>query len=366
MTNIAYRLAFACALLLNAIAAEADTDKRIESMLKAWETRQDNLQAVRVTWDQRVLYTHGSVYFPHPDDTDNEGKSIAPAPADDTVLQEPVEVLLDGRMLRYKTTGLASIAGKLTTTTYDSTFDGDTSVLLTGNPEGPGHVTYFKDNGNTDKKNNRLLPLLMNCRPLDPEFELFTNVEWKVVEEASQVDGSECLVLEGSEHRIWVDPASDYVIRKQEWLRSDGGVDLEATIRYEAVASGIQVPSSWNVEWLRSPQDTTTRSRVFISFEGTVTKFEIQPHLTKSDFQFDVPPGTEGYDQRTREILVTKVAGEKQVIRRLPEPGAAPNTTLQGTTKMQSRRLWLIVGANVLLLIALAAFWMRRRRESSA
>ncbi len=300
------RYGITCAILIAVVfqgslvnAAEVgELEPSAEAVAKAWRSQQDAVRSARfkLKGHQKVS-TKGYAHFFQP------APAVEPVPLSEEVpnfLESNFEVTI----LFSGEAGAARIISDrpmynafkktLLESHWDTTFDGhDHSRVLTTR-EGvaaPTAMVHSNPSQNQDVLTTCYKPIFLAFRPFsasfvgDPTLNAFSLSDRSESRTQSGLD-SDLLCLSSGNHELWIDADKDFKLRKYiAVLRGKPFRKVEITKHKQT--DDVWMPVEWN--------------SVYYDFEGaptswykyTVEESEINPPLTRADFQLKFPKGTE-------------------------------------------------------------------------
>ena len=333
----------------------------IDDILAAWDARAESVSSVHVKWTSIV--TH--FYFP------------------DGPIRCPGEYAFDreGRY-RFDLDNLSSDVHDMTKVFIKNSkmvFDGRRSVVLFGRPGRPDNYRPAAFIGEADPgvgNDFRIWPLVLLYQPLDKDSGVCQRSELRL-EDGEVVDGdTRCLILTAGLLELWVTADEHYLpVRCVQKQSNSDSPSLEARVSYLRDVNGSWYPGSWVL--LRYGGDGET---IIHSSDAIVESVAINENLSDELFQItEFEDGTwisesingESTVQIVRDGLPNRrvydgeFTGDNYEYLYNSEPPEHLVRHAEAAAPPSSSRSWLIVGVNVLLVLGIVAYFLRRRHRPS-
>src|SRR5579872_1917695 len=295
-TSIRYQLCIlilvSSAFLRSSKLAVAETPK-LQSVLKAWQERQDSTKAVRVEWIAEHTELKGSMN----DLARLSSPTPLPAgdlPPEDITTRAVCRILVSGIRSRYSFDGqIWQIdKGQLVPRKTETAFDGMTFV------EFQKEIGDDKYNQAVTRK-SAVIPQLRAVRPISwffwplrPDAGGFTADKLSLAEDVGEMNGrSYAIVFEQTKSdtnrdaswELWVEPGNGYRIYRAYYRNWRGKVEQQFDVDYAAKGDGAI--SKWRRVVFLGNRGPRTSS-------ATVRKITLNPEVAESDLSIDLPRGT--------------------------------------------------------------------------
>src|SRR5262249_12474319 len=134
---------------------------------------------------------------------------------------------------------------------------------------------------------------------------------------------------------------------------------LKVDVNYKPDAKAGWVPATW------SSVERYPDGALRLTVRATVTDYDINRRLDKSEFDIAFPPGTYVHDDKAGAKFIQKEKGEKREIApsemRLPYEELISTPTKSSYAGLHS---WLVVAGGIVLAVSaicIVVFWRRRR-----
>jgi hypothetical protein len=275
-----------------------DRDLAIKPIVDVWAKREAATKNARFVWRQEN--TSVGILKLIAADAARRGivkPSAASAPA--VAISQVSSLCLDGDRFSY-TVDTEGAKEFQMPPHYRSTFDGTTSqsyaAIETENRRaGTGTATIRLDSSNLDMTRPSVRPLLLAFRPLNQRFGRINMLDYRVSPARGRIGEVSCLILEHAGEQqphksYWLDPDRDYIVLR-ELQTFKGQEQVRTDIFYERDESFGWIPRSWKVV-------TLDRKGSFDgSFIATVSEYKINLGIRSSEFQLELPDGTQVHDQ---------------------------------------------------------------------
>lgn len=361
-TAVVRFLAIVCALAF-ATSGLAQTDVRIEDVLKAWQERQERTKSLRVAWTEDFTETKGSL-------TKLLGAQAGKGhvPPADVRFQNSAELVLEEGKIRFRYRCKVWCESKQVYVDDDAlhVFDGKSGKKLTtgGTISYPfGIITTEKKSG--DRTVPVLRPILVTYRPTHPDLSPYKGLPYVVTGSRAVVQNRICSEMEvrnrpgANIDRLWVDPGRGYTVTRVTNSENEK-LTLKIDIQYRQDEVNGWVPQSWEIASYLSD------GSLHRSIRARVTAIEINPTVSKRDFDIEWPVGTYVSNENTGEDFIQKERGDIREVAKSER--ALPYETLASTPGPGPRRLlsWrVLLGAALLVAFGvLLAFGIWRQRRS--
>lgn len=326
----------------NALAIDPTT-YTIEAIRERWSARQQQVQSVKINWQQTRTFraTRRSAENWHGDPNSPGGLA--------RIVYE-CQLQVDGDKIEYKIESADAIRHNESPSIRE-TYDGKRSQMfnVSSKDSKTGGVSAA-EYGYTGQS-LPLFPLYWAFRPLHTSMGAFRLDTATILPHPGIVDEEgECVILRQnannrSQLELWLDPKLEFLPRR--YVNTiDGAPMIRLDIVYAQDAKLGALPNSWKFVWLDS------KGQLFDNNEAKVIDYAINPSIPPSAFQIEFPPGTQVADDISKTRYVV---------------GATPVTSDLGATPVtsDSRWLWLIL-LNAFGLIALIVYLRRRSVKGNA
>jgi hypothetical protein len=336
----------------------ADPVVNLDEVAAAWKRHSDRIVTGRFTWTEQAA--------------DRGLKATGELSPEELRWSFTTTYLFDrGLRRRFHRVGLQPSPGSKSLMDLNNTYayDGEDSKQFT--PEGgrmafPVGFVLKEDCTLLDYSNNQLLLALGKLdaakRGVDPH-------SFRLPARSGVHEGRECVILQRPQdptrpvgQAVWLDPARDYAIVRNERFSAKGYVRIVTDIDYRQDPEYGPLPARWTTTEL-SEKGNPQMVRVC-----EVTKYEINPALGEGDFQIDFPPGTNVYDERSG-VRYLQRKNKKQRIITKGEEGATYQQLLDsesGQALVSSKRRgrhWLILVNAALAVVASVGWAVRNFRK---
>ncbi len=319
-----------------------DATKGLQAIFAQWEANEARFQSVRCSWDETRLFTPASVIpagVPGFGGIAEDSRIVQTGwPLSDIILEGPHHLLLSGAMMRNEELmlGLPPDGGEgYQSSRHLSSFDGTTSVTAGIREDSTGNQVKQVGTSNVDARGLMWTPVRYVVRPIDRRFQNRKVDALRV----QTIDATSAVLVDAYSVELHVDRSNDGLITRalQRHPKKDELLwDYDLTVSRND--QGICVPKEWTLrEW-----SGEKLSRVQTA---VVTEFSFGEPLAASDFQLDLPPNLEVFDQRmglTRQDSLV----------RQPTPVKSESRTFD--------YFWLIV---ILGVVFTAAVWQKYLRR---
>ncbi|MCR4413500.1 MAG: hypothetical protein NUV77_13850 [Thermoguttaceae bacterium] len=280
-----------------------------EVVLRAWRARQDRVKTARFEWTQTETYA---------------AHSLEPGfPAQDVKHQVSAALSLSGGMLRYESRGprYAPDHKAFLPQRFINVFNGSVNTMYFSF-EGAEHARLGaygfvnqRESRNVDAGNVSVQAIAAWCRVFDRDVSatLFETDHCVVSPKEGSVQGRACVILERSGKNgrsYWVDAGRDWIILRYLLGASDKPT-RQVDISYTLDKVHGWVPARWKyVALRRDPPE------VELQIEGSVSRYEINVEIPKTEFEFDFPVGTVVRDLNTDACYIICGEGRKRAVTR--------------------------------------------------
>jgi hypothetical protein len=276
--------AIACYLLCgtNCIWAQAT----LGELRDAWKRRQDSVKSLIIAWDSERTQMQGSLSAQWPERMARRW-GRGDFPPQDTTIPQKFLLIVDGERSRFH----VEMAGwNLSTFEFgriDSTwiFDGERCVDLTEfpdrDPPSPREVFIRRADDQLTFQMAEVDPVGWFFWGLSAARGALDGDTLRLTDEHVIIDGHDCLQLHGDENGIgyiyWVDPASDFVVRRVESSNPNSKMRTTCNVRYREQPPGHWQPEGWTWE-------TTYLGALLRREKTTVTRLVVNPRIERSTF----------------------------------------------------------------------------------
>lgn len=386
------------------------TTVTVQSVLDAWQTRQDRARTVHCVWElDRTGRNRWSTYqAARPSDQYDNSRSIQS------------ELRLDSEALRYETARLFfqsamefggynppetpryqvpldPLFHQVTGTGFDRVLsaglemsgheacrarrfvaaistDTGTELFEPSSAGKPYEATLWRATEWIESEGLMLRPLLFHFRPLHPIFGGIRSERCRMVTSDGFVNGRRCVVVDEVRsatdvNRFWVDSERDFVIlrwRQQTDQRPLVQIDVEyATGGDSSRSERIWDPASWSVMVFAGPEvvrDYPGRERVYQFASMNVRQLERGGRQPSDLTEVPILPGTIVLEQSTRKRYLTGNDGSRQILtdRELRRMGlAAADSARSGGFRYE----WWLSGAAIAFIVGAVVLKRRRWRR---
>jgi hypothetical protein len=301
MNEIARKFLLITLLLLPSSPARAEVPT-LDEILRAWTTRGELIPNFQAEWTAHEWQIAGS-----------EGQSL---PATDTSYDARVSLTVAGRQVRHLREGpeWAASRREFLPGIHLEQCDERSIYFFAHSPtSGVPPKAFIQPNpDNLIAKSILLLPVMLACRPLDPDLGWFdASKEWRVLDHEASLHDTPCVLLERRELpysrdpanneqivTLWVAPSRDYHVLR--YSTSNGPTTLsELTIEYELDDNWGWLPSQWDyVQFQRvAPHELWRESGC------REVAFHMDDSITVAPLFYSLPEGTEIEDSVNRVSL---------------------------------------------------------------
>jgi hypothetical protein len=296
-------------------------------------------------------------------------------PPEDTVLTVPTRFSLEGEKMRWEKDDQQWSADKkaFVLSPYYTCFD--SAVAKTLHPLGaPGmpwpRGVVHKDSLHPEARSPQLYHLLMTFRAMTPSMRFYDLEQMELTGQTPTVQGKPCVELLRSEgkfaHRLWLDPARDYVIVRYLKTENDHAW-FTLDVRFRSDSKHGWVPESWDMVTYAAP------GKLQSSFSSKMTEYEFGATFQPGEFDIVFPPGARVSDMKSKKEYVIKPDGEVRTILR-EDLGAtyeqliktAPGEALgkQPASVFSSFGLLHVLALMTVMATVAGLFWRRFRKRS--
>ncbi len=303
-------------------AASQDAAPTLDTILRAWQERQDRAHSFTFEWEQREQWATTGQDFLQRGRLDIDGDRV-------------------NYQFEREKQQLASVR---------QVYIGDELRKLTGFQGGSPHGVVRSRVQDDSLRDVDLIPMLMTYRAMLPAISSLSREHCTLLEQRGNIGGRECLIVEcrasdDSPARLyWVDPALNYVVVRfaegihgEEYLRED--------IQYRRDPRYGPVPGEWRVVYL--PE----KGSLAMSKTYRMTRYEFNEPIAPERFELAFPRGTRVSDQ----------VANRRYVEGSTRHFLQPNEPQRG---LASYWPWLLLPAVV--GIAGAVFWYVARHKTSA
>ncbi len=343
----------------------------IQEIFAAWESRLKSVSSVHVTW------TSTATHFQLPDrqlrcpgdyafDRDGRYRLAMVSINEDSELLSANEDDADGTRIYLQNS--------------EFVFDGRRSVVLFGRSDRPNDYfpTAFIGEASPGVGSTFwLLPLRMLYHPVDVDMAVFQRSDLRLTDGEVVDGGTRCLILAAAQREeVWVTADEHYLpVRFMEKRQNSDFTLLEARVGYARDSNQSWCPSSWTLLHYGIDGETVLESR-----EATVESVKVNETLPDELFQITefedgtwISESVNGEKARyiirdgrpNRPVYIGEYTGDNYEYLYNSEPPEHLVTHAEAIAQPSSSRSWLIVGVNVLLVLGIVAFFLRRRHRPS-
>lgn len=289
----------------------------IETIVKAWKEREEQVRSARFVWTEKETITRGFVTKLVGSLPMSERRlrdmGISPGsvvPPEDTTYDVPSSLCLDGSKISYSRDAQQWSAKERAFVVQPSlaVFDGALGKTLAS--KGTTYMPFPQAqirSGPPPVSTLSLSPLITAFRPFHNKLRIVDIQSMILTSRRATIMGRPCMELEqrsgSSVQRIWVDPSRNYnlacyIVMDNERMRSK--VDVE----YRKGDGGRWLPEKWDVQMLDLGGKLETAAR------GKLTKHEINVSVDPGEFDIEFPPGTRVHDVRNPKSPVDYIVKE--------------------------------------------------------
>ncbi|MEX2317565.1 MAG: hypothetical protein WD669_10470 [Pirellulales bacterium] len=365
--------AFAIATNDSATVFSQETDRPSDmasDAKRAWLARISIIENGRFKFTERRTIVAGSM--------PSFKQTETPLPPEDVSLEMSVLISFQKKMLRYDVEGPRWIVQteEFSKRRYISVFDGTDSKSFYSADESTDnsfHPTGFinKDEGNFDSENYHLDAVLLAMKPPTNLLDSAT-VEVSsttLVDSNSESLQRKCILFRlpdaaGNMVELWTDPARDWIIlRKAKFMNDDLVYQLD--VRYREDPRCVWLPHEWEGVAFARVGD---KMRVARKFGAKLQEAEINIPMTKQEFQFEFPIGTEVVDRkRNMSFMVTDDGSYREITKGEQLAGATYEQLRTGELKdsltagqtILARRIAMYFTIIVVVMLAIAVWWRK-------
>lgn len=371
-----YRAIVAMALLAAYCRAAGGVAQQpsISDVGSAWKAREGRIKSATFVWEDVKFIAARSVAPRKPSRNDSDF-----LPKEDVTFQRSVELLLSGNMMRYSYDGQVynPTKGGIRQKRYVSVCDGRTSKnfhqMLDGEQEDFPLSGFIRSDAiHYDFDNREILPVLITCRPCNEHMGGVDLSTYEVGAKVANIDDQMCYVLQPRvplkkqwQKSYWVDPDRDYIVLRITCGRSGYPPVYTVDIKHTQANSREYIPSAWKLI-----ETGGSTNRILSQRSVSVTDYEINEDIAKSEFQFEFPPDTAIVDNRTNERSIMRENGEKRVVthselsRGAKYPDLVATKSGQAALGNKTSRVAAFACMSVFALLLTLFFVLRRRNAN--
>ncbi len=346
-----------------------------EEIVAVWTARERAIRSIHLEWHSEVNYLW------IPDHTyQSPGELALDASGRIRCLGDSFTVERDKRPLGQRSRRAIvehSLRAKVQRSLY--VFDGHRSVLLF--PKLDEHydvdypVAFIGDRGKGVGPETRLLPLRLLYRPFDQDLGVCSPEAIRVQGTGVSAGEQMCHVVIANNLEIWVTADADF-LPVRAFIRHNVGdvVRSEHLVTYAQDAGEQFRPVAWT--WIQFGSDGET---IVESRETTIDRISINQPLPDDLFQInefengtwvkDYAGGGQRYIVRdgrpNRRVYAGEYTGDNYEYLYNSEPPEHLVRHAEAAAPPSSSRSWLMIGVNVLLVLGIVAFFLRRRHRPS-
>lgn len=360
-------LAAAWAAIPGNSSAQGQGAVTIETIVKAWKEREEQVRSARFVWTETETITRG--FLTKLVDSLPMGQQqlkemgIPPGsvvPPEDSTHDVPSSLCLDGDKISYSRDARQWSAKEQAYVVQPklAVFDGElgTTLATKGTTYMPWPYAQIRS-GPPAVSTLYLGPLMTAFRPFHNRMRIVDIQSMIPTSRRATIMGRPCMELEqrsgSSVQRIWVDPSRNYnlvryIVMDNERMRSK--VDVE----YRKGDGGRWLPEKWDIQMLDLSGKLETAAR------GKLTKHEINVSVDPGEFNIEFPSGTRVHDVRNPKSPVDYIVKEgtkKRMI--LPEERGVTYDELinsePGQTGGNRKSSWLTGSVGIALIVLIVA-----------
>jgi hypothetical protein len=293
--------------------AKGQADVTVETIIKAWQARQDRIRSGRFQWTDRVTYPKGRLSDVWKTDSRLANDALEPVPPEDVTITCNGVLTFDGQKLRYSedSADWSKKTKKYELVSDLVVFNGEVSKEL--NITNPNHERYWPQGSIRKEKRNSygsastMQPILMTCRGLTPGMRAYDLETFELTGRKVTIDRRLCWELQrrpssNSEDLLYVDPGRDFVFVR--YLSTYRGLLMrKIDVRYEMISQKEWLPKEWTVTM------NTLEGKLDQSHQLRLTSYEINPTVAPEEFELEFPPGTRVRDNRNKTDWIVKPDG---------------------------------------------------------
>jgi hypothetical protein len=350
-----------------AARGQAPGGPSIDEIKKAWATRQGKVKSARVEWTSKKTIPKGLM---DPIVRAEGGKGTHPPR--DIIVEGEGELQFDERRYQFSLKSPVWSVKHLEVKPFEHVFafDGDrhVSFIRVSPDSGPptAHL-HPSDHKTTELAIVSIAPILMTFRGTDPKFFQPELDLFEVTGRVVTVNARSCTELvrvkraSAQREYLLLDRERDYVVVRK-YIARENVVLLRMDVTYAQDPMVGWVPQSWEHAM------QTGNKAIVESMACRVTKCEISPAQTASDFRPVFPPGTRVIDATTgtsMEYVVKPDGGEGERIPTSQRPTYAQLTEAEPTRLTWEWRTVVVWAAGVVFLLSAAGLvWIRYARRA--
>ncbi|MBX9583363.1 MAG: hypothetical protein K2X87_23930 [Gemmataceae bacterium] len=349
-------------LLSFAGVASGQQRHSIDEIKQAWQRRQDDIRAVRMTWTE--VHTLPKMFFDL-----LPGRADTKKPPTDLQLAGRGALTFDDHSLRLSVErrSWSVVHGKVMDLEEVNTYQGDRDTVLTirstvvdypdahisKKPKAGGAVEYT------------VWPAVCYARGRNPKFTPIELEEFNLTTNLSVADGRRCVELvrasrfHTSRELLLLDPARGFVLVRYS-VTTDGRVTTRLDVRYASDPVRGWVPKSWDYA-VSTPTGALVEAN-----QVNVEAFGINPDLDANTFHLTLSSGTRVYDEYdgpAKQYVIRADGGPGTAVPDSAHPTYERLTELaeKGGRWVPQSRVAVIAGVAVLLSTVVTVWWWRRR-----
>jgi hypothetical protein len=240
-----------------------------------------------------------------------------------------------------------------------------------GNDSGWFHPEYMRNIG-------RMLPNVVkgdDAAIVDRFPESFlANRGFKVEAALEEVDGCRCAVVaRGKEEKLWLDPATNYGVRRREFYDPKSGLpsDIFRNQDFAEVVPGVWLPKAGTWDRCAPPgAPPAIQGKPLARYQLTVSKVSVND-VPDDLFSLKIAPGATVVDT---SVLPPKNGEVRSVSYPMPADGSQLDATIQQAIQEKERFesrafstmtiIWINAGIVLLAVVAFVVYRMRRKRAA--
>jgi hypothetical protein len=353
----------------------------IDEIVAAWKARHDAVNSVRFHVKETKVVPKGSTSGSRGRIKDDEGR---PFPPKDLTLKAEWDVVISGDSYRFERFGdeWNRQGEKVIVEHYLDLSDGKRDLSFQGREERTNSLHSRAFNypltGKAALKEHAMEGssawlIFHTFRSQMSRFGPYDSTAWRLTPKLATIDGRRCLSLQNIKsaevqafNLLWVDPERNFIVLRHE-VGHNEKIRWQMDFRYSLdEASGFWTPHDWTGEYYL--EDGAGRPRLSEGFQCTVAGYELNPMIDASEFQFELPEGTEVMDYTgggpTSSVSLITASGHRPVTDDEKRRGARYSDLLQ-TSSGQALAVdeggfaWTYVAAFA-AVIGLIWAWKRR------
>lgn len=373
----------------------AQTPTTVETVLRAWEARQERIRTLWMEYEQVDTTPKGMAPIPFV----GEGGAPVSFPPEDMRLTSQWEFAIEGAKRRYAGKGtfvdmqtaqyvpqerITASTGPLTKilTRYDNSKD--ERLIPTG--------IIFAGADNPDFINMTLWPCLAAYRPLQiAQLTGFSKEYYDVRKNADVIEGVPCTLFSQRasapsgpmRYLLWIDGSPNLKPLRIQSIVMDpripeGRIGTQVDIHYEpSSTNGIQL-KSWRVQTFADNSDPNKAKSgvLMMQAEGTVKRIALNEPIDPARFDVDFPEGTFFSDHSTgqsQNLYALKGGGRRPILPAEQEAGLSRDKILNSNPgelvpalvskgSISTSVLWgllvlFVIGSGLLIFVVVQRRW---------